>query len=96
MPSSSADYALLFLSWHHVQDKPRAVRELARVLRPAGRLLLRANFSDHHPNPWWLDHFHRGLELDAALLQPLHEVIAMLTAAGWPGCEAGPPVTGLA
>jgi ubiquinone/menaquinone biosynthesis C-methylase UbiE len=49
VPSGSADYALMFLSWHHVQDKPRAARELARVLRPAGRLLLRANFSDHHP-----------------------------------------------
>ncbi|WP_405105107.1 class I SAM-dependent methyltransferase [Micromonospora sp. NBC_01405] len=83
VPSGSADYALMFLSWHHVQDKPRAARELARVLRPAGRLLLRGNFSDHHPEPWWLDHFPRGLEVDTALFQPLHEVIAMFTAAGW-------------
>jgi SAM-dependent methyltransferase len=83
VPSGSADYALMFLSWHHVQDKPRAVRELARVLRPAGRLLLRGNFSDHHPRPWWLEHFPRGLEADLALFQPLHEVIAMFTAGGW-------------
>ena len=83
VPSGSADYALLFLSWHHGQDKPRAVRELARVLRPGGRLLLRANFSDHHPRPWWLAHFPRGLEADTALFQPLHEVIAMFTSAGW-------------
>lgn len=83
VPSGSADYALMFLSWHHVQDKPRAVRELARVLRPAGRLLLRANFSDHHPRPWWLEHFPRGFEADAALFQPLHEVIAMFTSEGW-------------
>ncbi|MFD1538864.1 class I SAM-dependent methyltransferase [Nonomuraea guangzhouensis] len=83
VPSGSADYALLFLSWHHVQDKPRAVRELARVLRPGGRLLLRANFRDHHPRPWWLEHFPRGYEADAALFQPLHEVIEMFTSAGW-------------
>ncbi len=83
VPSGSADYALLFLSWHHVQDKPGAARELARVLRPAGRLLLRANFSDHHPQPLWLEYFHRGLELDTALFQPLHEVIATFTSAGW-------------
>ena len=38
VPSGSADYALMFLSWHHVQDKRRAARELARVLRPGGRL----------------------------------------------------------
>jgi ubiquinone/menaquinone biosynthesis C-methylase UbiE len=81
--SGQADYALMFLSWHHVQDKPRAVAELARVLRPGGRLLLWANFSDHHPQPWWLEHFPRGLELDASLFQPLHEVIAMFTSTGW-------------
>jgi ubiquinone/menaquinone biosynthesis C-methylase UbiE len=83
VPSGSADYALMFLSWHHVQDKSRAVRELARVLKPAGLLLLRGNFSDHHPRPWWLEHFPRGFEADAALFQPLHEVIAMFTSAGW-------------
>jgi ubiquinone/menaquinone biosynthesis C-methylase UbiE len=83
VPSGSADYILMFLSWHHVQDKPRAARELARVLRPGGRLLLRANFSDHHPRPWWLEHFPRGYEADAALFQPLHEAIAMFTSAGW-------------
>jgi ubiquinone/menaquinone biosynthesis C-methylase UbiE len=83
LPSGSADYALMFLSWHHVQDKPRAVRELARVLQPAGRLLLRGNFSDHHPRPWWLQHFPRGYAADASLFQPLHEVIEMFTAAGW-------------
>lgn len=83
VPTASADYALMFLSWHHVQDKSRAAGELARVLRPGGRLLLRGNFSDHHPRPWWLEHFHRGYEVDAALFQPLHEVIAMFTSAGW-------------
>jgi SAM-dependent methyltransferase len=83
VPSGSADYALMFLSWHHVEDKPRAAQELARVLRPGGRLLLRGNFGDHHPRPWWLEHFPRGLEVDAALFQPLHEVIAMFMSHGW-------------
>ncbi|MGN6634607.1 MAG: class I SAM-dependent methyltransferase [Oryzihumus sp.] len=82
--SGSADYALMFLSWHHVQDKPRAVGELARVLKPGGRLLLRANFSDHiPPSGWWLEYFPRGFEVDAAMFQPLHEVIATFTSAGW-------------
>jgi hypothetical protein len=53
------------------------------VLKPGGRLLLRANFSDHHPRPWWLAHFPRGYETDAALFQPLHEAIAMFTTDGW-------------
>jgi SAM-dependent methyltransferase len=81
--SGHADYVLMFLSWHHVQDKPRAARELARVVRPGGRLMLRGNFSDHHPRPWWLEHFPRGLEADAALFPPLHAAIATFTAAGW-------------
>src|SRR5260370_7887920 len=84
VPSGSADYALMVLSWHHVQDKTRAARELARVLRPAGRLLLRANFSDHHPEPWWLDHFPPGLEADTALSPPLHHPTPPLTAPASP------------
>ncbi|WP_338700893.1 class I SAM-dependent methyltransferase [Streptomyces sp. Q6] len=83
LPSASADYALMGWSWHHVEDRPRAVRELARVIRPGGRLLLRTNFRDHHPRPWWLEHFPRGYEADAAIFQPLHEVIELFTAAGW-------------
>jgi ubiquinone/menaquinone biosynthesis C-methylase UbiE len=81
--SASADYALMFLSWHHVRDKPRAVRELARVTKPGGTLLLRSQFRDHMPRLWWLEYFPRGFEVDASMYQPLHEVIALFTAAGW-------------
>ena len=83
VPSGSADYALMLQSWHHVRDKPRAARELARVVGPAGRLVLRTGFSDHMPRIWWLEHFPRGLEVDASMFQPLHEVIATFTSAGW-------------
>lgn len=83
VPSDSADYALMGWSWHHVQDRPQAARELGRVVRAGGRLLLRTNFSDHHPRPWWLEYFPRGYEADASIFQPLHEVIATFTSAGW-------------
>ena len=83
VPCGSADYAVMLQSWHHVQDRPRAARELARVLRPAGRLILRSGFSDHMPRIWWLEHFPRGPEVDASMFQPLHEVIETFTSAGW-------------
>lgn len=84
LESGSADYALMFLSWHHVPDRERAVAELTRVVRPGGRLLLRSNFSDHiPPSGWWLEFFPGGYETDAAMFQPLHEVIATFTTRGW-------------
>lgn len=83
VPSGCADYALMYLSWAHVQDKPKAVGELARVIRPGGRLLLRTQFSDHLPDIWWLRPFPRHVEAHAAHFDPLHETIAAFTSRGW-------------
>ena len=77
------DLVVLCDSLAYLSNPAGSLEEARRVLRPAGRLLLRGNFSDHHPRPWWLEHFPRGLEADEALFQPLHEVIAMFTADGW-------------
>lgn len=81
--SEGADYAVMMQSWHHVQDKPRAARELARALKPGARLILHVGFSDHMPRIWWLEQFPRGPEVDAAMFDPLHATIETFTAAGW-------------
>jgi ubiquinone/menaquinone biosynthesis C-methylase UbiE len=83
LPDASVDYTLIFLAWHHVPDKPRAAREIARVTRPGGTLLLRAQFSDCIPRLWWLEHFPRGPEKHPAPFQPLADVRATFEAAGW-------------
>ncbi|HVX44539.1 MAG TPA: class I SAM-dependent methyltransferase [Mycobacteriales bacterium] len=85
IPAAGAafDYGLLFLVWHHVADKASAAAEIARVIRPGGTLLLRAQFSDHMPRLWWLRHFPGGPELDASLYRPLATEIETFAAAGF-------------
>ncbi|MEY9931858.1 ubiquinone/menaquinone biosynthesis C-methylase UbiE [Catenulispora sp. GP43] len=90
VPTDSADYAVLLLCWHHVQDKPKAARELARVVRPGGRLIIRSGYGDQMPWIWWLEHFPNGFEKDAVLFPPLHEVIETFTSSGWRVRTFGP------
>ena len=89
-PTAGADYAVLMQSWHHVQDKPRAARELARVVKSGGRLIVRSGYGDQMPWIWWLQLFPNGPEKDAALFPPLHEVIETFTTAGWRVRSFGP------
>jgi len=83
LPDRSVDYTLMFLVWHHVRDQARAAAELARVTRPGGTVLLRSQFRDHMPRLWWLEHFPHGLETDASIFQPVADVEAVFTGAGW-------------
>jgi ubiquinone/menaquinone biosynthesis C-methylase UbiE len=83
LAADSVDYTVMFLSWHHVQDKPLAARELARVSRPGSVLFLRTQFADRMPRLWWLEHFPRGYEVDAAMYDTVAATSAYLAAAGW-------------
>jgi ubiquinone/menaquinone biosynthesis C-methylase UbiE len=87
LPDASVDYTLMFLVWHHVRGQARAARELARVTRPGGKILLRAQFRDHMPRLWWLEFFPRGLEVDASIFQPLADVVAVFAGAGWEAAD---------
>jgi ubiquinone/menaquinone biosynthesis C-methylase UbiE len=83
LPDASIDYTLLFLVWHHIADKAAAVRELTRVSAPGATILLRAQFSDRMPKPWWLAYFPRGYEVDAAMYETLAEVTAWFDGSPW-------------
>ncbi|MFW6694757.1 methyltransferase domain-containing protein [Streptomyces sp. MAR4 CNX-425] len=83
LPDASADFGLSFLVWHHVRDRPAAARELHRVLRPGGTLLLRTELTDRLPDLWYIDAFPRGREILAALYEPLSAVRGTFEAAGW-------------
>jgi ubiquinone/menaquinone biosynthesis C-methylase UbiE len=81
-PSRCADFVLMFLSWHYVTDKPRAAQEIARVLKPGGRLILRSTFKERIPDHWWRGYFPRSWDVERAMFQTEAETRAIVEAAG--------------
>jgi ubiquinone/menaquinone biosynthesis C-methylase UbiE len=82
LPDSSCDVALMFLVLHHVPDQRAAAAEVARVLRPGGRLLVRSAFADRVSDLLWYRFFPRARALEAELFPTLDEVVRVFTAAG--------------
>jgi ubiquinone/menaquinone biosynthesis C-methylase UbiE len=82
LPDTSCDLVLLFLSYHHVEDRPAGAREIARVLAPGGRVLLRSSFADRLPDKPWHHYFPRAREVEQAMFPSLRETIDDFAAAG--------------
>jgi ubiquinone/menaquinone biosynthesis C-methylase UbiE len=83
LPAAACDAALVYFVWHHVADKATAARELHRVVRPGGRLLVRTNLSDRMPELWWYRWFPKAREVDRQMYRPLDAVVLDFTTAGW-------------
>ncbi|WP_337187273.1 class I SAM-dependent methyltransferase [Phenylobacterium sp.] len=83
LADAQADFVLMFLSYHHVQDKPAAAREIARVLKPGGRLILRSTFRDRIPDHWWRGYFPGSWEVERAMFPSEAEARALFEAAGF-------------
>jgi ubiquinone/menaquinone biosynthesis C-methylase UbiE len=83
LPDRTCDLALLFFVWHHVADRAQAVRELARVLHPGGRVHMRSNFSDRMPELSMYAYFPSAREVDAALYPTFDEVLTCFTSGGF-------------
>jgi ubiquinone/menaquinone biosynthesis C-methylase UbiE len=82
LPDSACDLILLFLVLHHVQDRRAAAAEIARVLRPGGRLLLSSTFPDRRPHILWHRYFPGARAIEQELFPTLTEVTRLFTAAG--------------
>lgn len=82
LPDASCDLVLMFLSFHHVRDRPAAAREIRRVLRPGGRLLIRSHFSDRMPEVHWHRWFPSARAVELKMFPALAEVTELFATVG--------------
>ena len=82
LPDAACDLALMFLSFHHVRDRPAAAREIRRVLRPGGRLMIRSHFSDRMPEIHWHRWFPSARAVELKMFPTLAEVAGLFAAVG--------------
>jgi ubiquinone/menaquinone biosynthesis C-methylase UbiE len=82
LPPGSCDLALMYLVLHHVQDRPAAAREISRVLRPGGRLLIQSTFPGT-PSRLWHRYFPCAREIEARVFPSVEEVTRVFSQAGF-------------
>ena len=82
LPEESCDVVLMFLSFHHVQQRETAAKEIARVLRPGGRVLIRSVFSDRMPDLRWHHFFPRARDIEMQMFPTSDSVIQLFADVG--------------
>lgn len=82
LPEAVVDLVLMFLSFHHVPDRAAAAREIARVLRPDGRLFVRSTFAGRIHDLWWRRFFPRTWEIEERMFPSAEETAALFASAG--------------
>jgi ubiquinone/menaquinone biosynthesis C-methylase UbiE len=79
----AVDGVLMFLSYHHVPDREAAAVEIARVLRPGGRVLIQGGFSDRMGvGSWWHQFFPRAWEVERDMFPSTGQTIAAFAGVG--------------
>jgi ubiquinone/menaquinone biosynthesis C-methylase UbiE len=82
LPDASCDVALLYLVLHHIPDRAAAAVEIARVLRPGGRLFLHSVFLERAPAVLWHRYFPAARVVEEEIFPPFDEVLATFRTAG--------------
>jgi ubiquinone/menaquinone biosynthesis C-methylase UbiE len=79
----SCDVAWLSHVWHHLQDRHGCARELGRILRPAGHVLVRGTFGDQLDGFPSLFHYWPGTRDVCQQLPTVSQTVAILEANGF-------------
>jgi ubiquinone/menaquinone biosynthesis C-methylase UbiE len=83
LDDASAAGVLMFLSFHHVPDRAPAAVEIARVLRPGGRVMIQSGFKERFgEGSWWHQFFPRARDIEAEMFPSLAETEAVFAAVG--------------
>ncbi|GIH06585.1 hypothetical protein Rhe02_46520 [Rhizocola hellebori] len=80
---ASCDLAILYEMVHHVEDRAAMAGELARVLRPGGRVIIGTRLRDQADSPAWAKYFPQAYELLKPRLPTIAELCAILEPAGF-------------
>jgi len=85
IPVSSDCVDLVWISqvWHHVRDRGACARELRRVLRPNGLVLLRGNFADRLGDFTMCRYFPKARAIAEESFPTWHETVDTFAAIGF-------------
>ena len=82
LPDASCDLVLLYLVVHHIRDLTAAAAEVARVLRPGGRVLIRSSFPERMPELLWYGFFPGARLVDEQVFPRMDHIVEVFGAAG--------------
>lgn len=92
-PDSAFDFVATRFAFHHFEDKPRALREMRRILAPGGLLFL-MNIAPERMPGWWVFRVFPEASADNVRYWPAERIAGELDALGFEVEWEAPMTTG--
>lgn len=89
-PDAAFDFVATRFTFHHFEDKPRALREMRRVLAPGGTLFL-TNIAPERMPGWWVFRLFPEAAADNERYWPAERLASELTTLGFEVTWEAPP-----